>query len=211
MFTFKRFPGVDFTQINLDWIMKKIGLLEAGQITVERAAEQATAAAEQATTAAEEATAAAEAATAAVEEVTEQIETVTETANSAEETANSAEETANSALNKFPVAIPDGGTGGTNVAQILSNLGLTIYHTRISATTASTGGIGTNISVDDYIVIAAVPYGNGATYYSLTMGSYNNKYNFSAVMNNANLTAYGNTAISFDVYYISKVNIVERT
>jgi len=91
MFNFRFFPGVDFTKINLDWIMKKIGLLEAGQSAVEEAVEQATAAAETATEAAETATEAAESAV-------EQIETVVDTANEAKQIAQTANTNANTAL-----------------------------------------------------------------------------------------------------------------
>lgn len=91
MFNFRFFPGVDFTKINLDWIMRKIGVLEQGQSAVEEAAEQASAAAEQATAAAETATAAAESAI-------EQIETVVDTANEAKQIAQTANTNAGTAL-----------------------------------------------------------------------------------------------------------------
>ena len=90
MFNFRFFPGVDFTKINLDWIMRKIGLLEQGQQEVQEAAAEASAAAETATEAAETATEAAESAV-------EQIETVVTTANTALDTANTALDTANDA------------------------------------------------------------------------------------------------------------------
>ena len=88
--------------------------------------------------------------------------------------------------------------------------GIPIFRKQISGTTATTGGIGSPISTSDYIVIAAVPTGN-TSYYSLTIGSYNGNWNFTAVANNGNLSALANTAITFDVYYIRRMDVVDVT
>jgi len=104
LFPFNVFPGLDVSKINLDWIMRKIGVLEEGQKTVEEAAEQATEAATQATNAAEQATEAAESAVSIVETVVSTANEAKTIAQNASNTAGAAQTTANGALAQADIA-----------------------------------------------------------------------------------------------------------